>query len=151
MNKNKWRTSENWHYSNDREEERVENASLHFTVRWKEFKARRTMASKQRRINKHVSWNRCFQRVEKGKQIRTKRSPYGSTGPIKTILYASVKVPVHSHNQTATAHTLDNQRYTRTAFALCLNDVISCLYLPFITAVSFPPAAPPRERYPGSR
>ena len=112
---------------------------------------RRTMASKQRRINKHVSWNRCFQRVEKGKQIRTKRSPYGSTGPIKTILYASVKVPVHSHNQTATAHTLDNQRYTRTAFALCLNDVISCLYLPFITAVSFPPAAPPRERYPGSR
>ena len=42
-------------------------------------------------------------------------------------------------------HTLDNQRYTRTAFALCLNDVISCLYLPFITAVSFPPAAPPRR------
>lgn len=116
---NNWRTCDNWHWRNDREEENL----------FKRLKVRQA----NERINKHVGWKR----VEKGELNRD--APYRSCKSDSSCERWSSPVRSRARVIKRRRHTLDNKRYTRTAFALCLNGVISCLYLPFITTVSFPP------------
>lgn len=139
---NKWRTSDNWHCSNDREEEHVKKTSRYFTV-----SGERAFLSNEGLMNVSVvivvSDGLKKGELDRDALVRTygcqKNDPLCERWSSRCARARIIR---------RRRHTLDNKRYTRTAFALCLNDVISCLYLPFTTTVSFPPVARSARKIP---